>query len=355
MNSLRPRKSFQPPFLETKTLSTSTTPIGVNTLPVLLTLLTTQCSAQLTDIHWKLAMALSEAHGYHNMRLSIQLGREYSGICTTIFGMRHWQSINFNKLHHGYLKKQSTKRIAFTVIRKLRKSFQRIRWHETPILYHCITFSSSKTTMEVFTSKVSYRNKKSSSPNHVQTLPLHSSLPFVFLSPSRPHSLLQSLFSISSQPNFKQGPLTGDKHLIPPSGWTNLVEEIWKRVFPAYVLVVSGSLWQLSVENWLFEKELEHLPGVPYLVVLWKEESVILLLAYIVDEMIFARKQEAITEFEKAMCAKFDVCILSSGSDIVFNHLFIQQHSDVSITAIVDEFLTPSESISLPHTRGKMY
>lgn len=73
----------------------------------------------------------------------------------------------------------------------------------------------------------------------------------------------------------------------------------------------------------------------------------------VVYDMIFARKEEAITEVEKTMYAKFDVGSISSGADVVFTRLFIQQHPDFLITANMDEFLTTMEPISLPHSGKK--
>ena len=151
------------------------------------------------------------------------------------------------------------------------------------------------------------------------------------------------------------GALGRDIYMRPPKGWTAFIDEIWKLVKPAYGLVESGRLWQLCIEKWFAEYGLEIVPGMPQLFIFRCNTSrrILLLVAKVVDDLLLAGTDNALSTFREAIMKRFKVGRYTSGSSLLFNRLHItrQENGDVHIS--MREFLDTIDKLELSRSRRK--
>lgn len=71
------------------------------------------------------------------------------------------------------------------------------------------------------------------------------------------------LASIDITGSYIQGnPLTHEVYMRPPEGWCQ-PGTVWRLLRPAYGLTDSGRIWQLTIENWLLDKDFEQIEDIP--------------------------------------------------------------------------------------------
>ncbi len=82
--------------------------------------------------------------------------------------------------------------------------------------------------------------------------------------------------------------LERDIYMRPPNGFESRPGELWKILKPAYGLVESGRLWQITVEPWMIDSYGPAVvPGLPQLFVLRDEEGPpLLLIANVIDDFL---------------------------------------------------------------------
>ena len=127
----------------------------------------------------------------------------------------------------------------------------------------------------------------------------------------------------------------------PPPGWASFSKVVWKQLKPAYGLVESGRLWQLTVEKWLHEKDrLETVPGFPQLFLMRNELSTPkLIIAKIVDDFLLAGRKDELNSFHNNISQKFKVGRFLLDQKVIFNRLHISQDNEYNVTISMDEYM----------------
>jgi hypothetical protein len=149
-------------------------------------------------------------------------------------------------------------------------------------------------------------------------------------------------------------PLTRDIFVRPPTGWTP-PNVVWKLLRPAYGLVESGRLWQLAIERWLSDYGFEAVPGLSqFFIIRDNSGRITMLLAKVVDDLLLAGSVTTMTEFYKALCARFKVGRFICDRPFTFNALNVTQDlSSSSITMDMLDYRAKCIPIDLSPTRRK--
>lgn len=99
---------------------------------------------------------------------------------------------------------------------------------------------------------------------------------------------------------------------------------------------------------------LKQITGLPQLLVLYNEDSsIMLVVTKVVDDFLLAGTPSAIQAFHDAIAKRFAVENFVFDKYIVFNRLHIPQESDGSIFANIQEYLDKIEALSLTTARRK--
>jgi len=136
-----------------------------------------------------------------------------------------------------------------------------------------------------------------------------------------------------SKAYMQSGDLSREIYMRPPDAFMTNRGELWKIIKPAYGLVESGRLWQITIESWLLSDEaLETVPGLPQLFYKKnKEELPILVIAKVVDDLLIAGQPEELEKFHTAISKRFQVGRFTKETSIVFYRLHIFQHENYNL------------------------
>ena len=151
------------------------------------------------------------------------------------------------------------------------------------------------------------------------------------------------------------GELGRDIYMRPPRGWTSFIDEVGKLVKPPYGLVESGRLWQICIERWFQTYGLDTIPGMPQLFVLRCEKTghMLLLVAKVVDDLLLAGVQTALSDFRVAITKRFKVGRYTAGSSLIFNRLHIECRSNGDVFISIQEFFDTIDSLPISRARRK--
>jgi len=158
-----------------------------------------------------------------------------------------------------------------------------------------------------------------------------------------------------SKAYMQSGDLSREIYMRPPDAFMTNRGELWKIIKPAYGLVESGRLWQITIESWLLSDEaLETVPGLPQLFYKKnKEELPILVIAKVVDDLLIAGQPEELEKFHTAISKRFQVGRFTKETSIVFYRLHIFQHENYNLDISMSEFMETITPIEITKERKK--
>lgn len=135
-----------------------------------------------------------------------------------------------------------------------------------------------------------------------------------------------------------------------PRGWTKYIDEVCKLPKPAYGLVESGSLWKLCIEELITTYGFETISGLPQLFIhhqASQQRKVSLLVAKVLDDILFAGTPKKHRRFFVAIPNSFRDGRYISGRPFVFNRVLLIPTSYHSTIISMPEFMETIEFFPL--------
>jgi Reverse transcriptase (RNA-dependent DNA polymerase) len=139
----------------------------------------------------------------------------------------------------------------------------------------------------------------------------------------------------------QSGPLPRRVFVRPPRGWAK-PGCLWRLLRPAYGLVESGRLWQLTIVKWIFAREFVVVPGAPQVFVLRQSGTLKMLIVKVVDDILACGPPDEIQAFYKDLSRTYKLNPLRTGSRVRFSGMDIVTDNDGSTTIDVDTTLLPA-------------
>ena len=104
----------------------------------------------------------------------------------------------------------------------------------------------------------------------------------------------------------------------PSKGWASSLKVVWKLLKPAYGLVESDRIWQLTVERWMKSQKPVQIPGLQQLFIRRDDKGcIILAVAKVVDDFLIADTPSAIQDFHKEIARRFTVGLFLQGQALI--------------------------------------
>ena len=141
----------------------------------------------------------------------------------------------------------------------------------------------------------------------------------------------------------------------PPDSFIKQPGELWKLNKPAYGLVESGRLWQLTIEPWMLDEYgLEPVPGIPQIFFKKNSERVPdLVIAKVVDDLLIAGSELEVEQFKKKISKRFQLGRFMTDKSLVFYRIHIKQNENFDIEASMSEYLTTIHPLEISRERRK--
>jgi hypothetical protein len=92
---------------------------------------------------------------------------------------------------------------------------------------------------------------------------------------------------------------------------------------PCIGLVVTGRLWQLAIEKWIFARDFVVVPGAPQVFVLRQSDTLKMLIVKVVDDFLVCGPPDEIQAFYKDLSRTYKLNPLRTGSRVRFSGMGI--------------------------------
>ena len=161
------------------------------------------------------------------------------------------------------------------------------------------------------------------------------------------------LASIDITGTYLQGkPLDRNIFMRPPKGWCRK-GVVWKLIRPAYGLVDSGKIWQLTIENCLLKNGYEQVAGIPQFFISRDGNNFpTMFMVKVVDDFLIASTKSHLIQFHECLAGKFNIGKFDTGNTLRFNGTFITQSSE-RIQLDMSEYFSTVNSIEVQRARRK--
>ena len=151
------------------------------------------------------------------------------------------------------------------------------------------------------------------------------------------------------------GYLSRDIYVRPPKGWA-AHGVLWRLLKPAYGIVESGRLWQLTIESWMSGQGIVPIPGMPQLFMTFGDGgNVSLAICEVVDDLQVVGSPREVNDFHTALAKRFEVGRFVVDRPLIFNRLHISQGNDGTVHIDMKEYMEKIEFPALSRERKKQF
>ena len=160
-----------------------------------------------------------------------------------------------------------------------------------------------------------------------------------------------------SKAYLQSGELEREIYMRPPDTFMKQRGELWKLKKPAYSLVESGRLWQLTIEPWMIDEyKLKPVPGLPQIFFKRDLEQIpCLVIAKVVDDLLIAGKAIEIKQFKECISRRFQVGRFMMDKSFVFYRIHLQQNENFDVIASMSEYMTTIHPLDISRERRKQH
>ena len=151
------------------------------------------------------------------------------------------------------------------------------------------------------------------------------------------------------------GYFSRDIYFRPPKCWA-VHGVLWRLLKPAYGIVESGRLWQLTIESWMSGQGIVPIPGMPQLFMKFGDGGIVpLSICKVVDDFLVVGSPREVNGFHTAPAKRFEVGRFVVDRPLIFNRLHISQGNDGTVHIDMKEYMEKIEFPALSLERKKQF